>query len=103
MTLSLSQTSLNIHFLITSFHLYTVYRPYEALDINKYRAYFQIDICSGLSFVNTACFKQTLWANSRILKNVFSDKRKVGRLIEPKKIYKTTEKMNEHGPYVVYP
>ena len=50
LTLSSSQTSLNILFLITSFRLYTVYRPYNALDINKYKVYFLVFICWGLSF-----------------------------------------------------
>ena len=98
LTLSSSQTSLNVLFLITSFRLYTVYRPYRALDINKYTVYFLILVCWGLSFIISLIplvfskrFEQTLV----ISKSVFLNNKQVDRLIEPEELYEVAEKIEQ--------
>ena len=51
LTLSSSQTSLNILALMTYFRLYCVYKPFESLDIKKRKVYIALLVCWAFSFI----------------------------------------------------
>ena len=94
LTVVSSQTSLNILVLMTAFRLYTVYRPFESLDIKKHRVYLLLLFCwvfSLLLSIAPVVLKKEFTQKLVISKNIFFNNKKVDRIIEPKRLYELTD------------
>ena len=89
-----SQTSLNILVLTTGFRLYTVYKPYESLDIKKQKVYFFLIVCWGLSLglaIVTIFLEKEFTQNMIISSNIFLRNKKANRLIKSNEFYMLAE------------
>ena len=95
LTLLSSQTSLLILLLVTSFRLYTVYKPYGSLDIKPHKVYVLVLFCWGLSLVlslTPVVLKRQFVQKYVISKHIYLKNKKVERLIDPKDLQNIIEK-----------
>ena len=94
LTLMSSQTSLNILVLMTGFRLYSVYKPFKALDINKRKIYMMLAFCwinSFLLSITPIVFKKEFMQNIMISKNIFLTNKFADRIIKPNELNKVTK------------
>ena len=97
LTLLSSQTSLLILLLVTMFRLYTVYRPYESLDIKPFKVYILVSFCWVFSIIlsmTPVILENEFTQKYVVSKNIYLKNKKVDRLIDSNTLQAITENFN---------
>ena len=91
LTLFSSQTSLNLLVLMTSFRLYTIYRPFKSLDDIKFKIKLILFVCWIVSFllsITPIVLKSIFLHKFVISNNILFNNQRVDRIINNTELFK---------------